>query len=133
MYLFSSHTIAVIPTWEAPRNYYTVLSALSGYYKGEGLVLAWQLTTTFDADIMMIAEFHGLYTVPDPVCVCDRYCRLLPPAVPAAACLNLKQFPTGTAEPRQVSQSFPSSVKLLLYILYALGDGCPCPYTIEQY
>jgi len=57
MYLFSLHAIAVIPTWEAPRNYCTVLSALSGYCKGEGLVLAWQLITTFDADIMMIAEF----------------------------------------------------------------------------
>ena len=31
MYLFSLHAVAAILTWEAARNYCTVLSALSGY------------------------------------------------------------------------------------------------------
>ena len=38
MYLFSSHAVTVILTWEAPRDYFAALSALSGYSKGDGEV-----------------------------------------------------------------------------------------------
>jgi hypothetical protein len=64
MYLLSSLAVTVILTWEAPRNYCAVLSALSGYCKGIGIVRVLALTTRFDAEIMI--AFHGL--------MCDRYC-----------------------------------------------------------
>ena len=62
--------------WEPPRNHCTILSAFSGYCKGEGgigIASALALTTTFDAEIM-IAEFRRFYT--RPCMMCDRYHRL---------------------------------------------------------
>ena len=57
MYLFSLHAVTVILTWEAPRNYCRLLSALSGYCKGckgEGLQASWR---GVDHAEIMIAKF----------------------------------------------------------------------------
>jgi hypothetical protein len=78
MYLFSSHAVAVILSWEAPRNYRTVLASsfrvTVRVVRAKGRIgIGCKRRLGFDAEIM-IAEFHGLYTVTRRPS--DRYCRL---------------------------------------------------------